>query len=91
MAKMEKKTLSDPEEKRSFDKGQLELVTLGGLDAMAFRVASVHSSPAEMSRSGIQHRTPADSSFLQSAPAIPLSFCAWPAWRKGSGKLKKAS
>ncbi len=24
MAKMEKKTLSDPEEKRSFDKGQLE-------------------------------------------------------------------
>src|SRR3984893_12297112 len=31
MAKMEKKTLSDPEEKRSFDKGQLELVTLGGV------------------------------------------------------------
>jgi hypothetical protein len=31
MAKMEKKTLSAPEEKRSFDKGQLELVTLGGV------------------------------------------------------------
>jgi len=31
MAKMEKKTLSDPEEKRSFDKGQLEHVTLGGV------------------------------------------------------------
>lgn len=31
MAKMQKKTLSDPEEKRLFDKGQVELVTLGGV------------------------------------------------------------
>jgi hypothetical protein len=31
MAKMEKKALSAPDEKRSFDKGQLELVTLGGV------------------------------------------------------------
>ena len=30
MAKMKKKALATPEEKRSFDKGQLELVTLGG-------------------------------------------------------------
>jgi len=39
MAKMEKKTLSDPEEKRSFDKGQLELVTLGGV---TFGRATLH-------------------------------------------------
>jgi hypothetical protein len=31
MPMMEKKTLSAPDEKRSFDKGQLELVTLGGV------------------------------------------------------------
>jgi hypothetical protein len=31
MAKMEKKALSAPDEKRSFDKGQLEPVTLGGV------------------------------------------------------------
>jgi hypothetical protein len=31
MSQMEKKTLSAPDEKRSFDKGQLELVTLGGV------------------------------------------------------------
>jgi quercetin dioxygenase-like cupin family protein len=31
MPKMQKKALSTPEEKRSFDKGQLELVTLGGV------------------------------------------------------------
>jgi hypothetical protein len=31
MAKMEKKALSAPDEKRSFDKGQLALVTLGGV------------------------------------------------------------
>ena len=31
MPKMEKKTLSTPDEKRSFDKGQVELVTLGGV------------------------------------------------------------
>ena len=31
MAKMEKKALSAPDERRSFDKGQLELVTLGGV------------------------------------------------------------
>ena len=31
MAKMEKKALSAPDEKRSFDKGQVELVTLGGV------------------------------------------------------------
>ena len=28
---MEKKTFSTPDEKRSFDKGRLELVTLGGV------------------------------------------------------------
>ena len=39
MPKMEKKTLSDPEEKRSFDKGQLELVTLGGV---TFGRATLH-------------------------------------------------
>jgi hypothetical protein len=31
MPKMEKKILSIPDEKRSFDKGQVELVTLGGV------------------------------------------------------------
>jgi hypothetical protein len=31
MSQMEKKTLSAPDEKRSFDKGELELVTLGGV------------------------------------------------------------
>jgi hypothetical protein len=31
MPKMEKKTLSAPEEKRSFDKGEVGLVTLGGV------------------------------------------------------------
>ena len=31
VAKMEKKALSVPDERRSFDKGQLELVTLGGV------------------------------------------------------------
>jgi hypothetical protein len=31
MAKMEKKALSIPDERRSFDKGQLEVVTLGGV------------------------------------------------------------
>ena len=31
MAKMEKKALSTPDEKRSFDKGQVELVTLSGV------------------------------------------------------------
>jgi len=31
MPMMERKTLSAPDEKRSFDKGQLELVTLGGV------------------------------------------------------------
>ena len=31
MAKMEKRALSTPDEKRSFDKGQVELVTLGGV------------------------------------------------------------
>jgi hypothetical protein len=31
MPKMQKKALSTPDEKRSFDKGQLELVTLGGV------------------------------------------------------------
>jgi hypothetical protein len=31
VAKIEKKSLSAPDEKRSFDKGQLELVTLGGV------------------------------------------------------------
>ena len=31
MSQMEKKTLSTPDEKRSFDKGQVELVTLGGV------------------------------------------------------------
>ena len=31
MAKMEKKALSSPDEKRSFDKGQVELVTLVGV------------------------------------------------------------
>jgi len=31
MSQMEKKTLSAPDEKRSFDKGQVELVTLGGV------------------------------------------------------------
>jgi hypothetical protein len=30
-AKMERKTLSTPDERRSFDKGQVELVTLGGV------------------------------------------------------------
>ena len=31
MPKMQKKVLSTPDEKRSFDNGQLELVTLGGV------------------------------------------------------------
>jgi hypothetical protein len=31
MAKIEKKALSAPDEKRSFDKGQVELATLGGV------------------------------------------------------------
>src|SRR5436853_6915266 len=31
MPKMEKKTLSAPDENRSFDKGKVELVTLGGV------------------------------------------------------------
>jgi len=31
MPKMQKKALSTPDEKRSFDQGQLELVTLGGV------------------------------------------------------------
>ena len=31
MAKMEKKALSVPDEKRSFDKGSVELVTVGGV------------------------------------------------------------
>ena len=31
MAKMEKKALSTPDEKRSFDKGKVELATLGGV------------------------------------------------------------
>jgi hypothetical protein len=31
MAKMEKKALSAPDEKRSFDKGKVELVTVGGV------------------------------------------------------------
>jgi hypothetical protein len=31
MSQMEKKALSSPDEKRSFDKGQVELVTLGGV------------------------------------------------------------
>jgi hypothetical protein len=31
MPQMEKKTLSAPDEKRSFDKGQVELVSLGGV------------------------------------------------------------
>jgi hypothetical protein len=31
MSKMEKKTLSKPEERRTFDKGQVDLVSLGGL------------------------------------------------------------
>ncbi|MGI8906899.1 MAG: cupin domain-containing protein [Candidatus Sumerlaeaceae bacterium] len=31
MAAMEKKNLSQPDETRTFDKGQLELVTLGGV------------------------------------------------------------
>ena len=31
MAKLEKKAFSTPDETRSFDKGQLELVTLGGV------------------------------------------------------------
>ena len=31
MAKMEKRALSAPDEKRSFDKGRVELVTVGGV------------------------------------------------------------
>jgi hypothetical protein len=31
MAKMQKKTLSAPDEQRSFDKGKIELATLGGV------------------------------------------------------------
>jgi hypothetical protein len=31
MAKMEKKALAAPDEKRSFDKGLVELVTVGGV------------------------------------------------------------
>ena len=31
MAKMQKKDLSRPDEKRTFDKGQVELVSLGGV------------------------------------------------------------
>jgi len=31
MAKMEKRTMSSPDETRTFDKGKLELVTIGGI------------------------------------------------------------
>ena len=31
MAKMQSKNMSQPDEKRSFDKGELELITLGGV------------------------------------------------------------
>jgi hypothetical protein len=48
--------------------------TINRLEAIAFRVASVQSSPAEISRSVIQHLTCADSRLFANGdnePSIP--------------------
>ena len=39
MAKMQKRNLAHPEEKRTFDKGEIELITLGGV---TFGRATLH-------------------------------------------------